>query len=134
MLLKINISISLLFIVISIITINVVFIGPASATVWTINGTDNGMQTDTYIQNIIDNAQAGDTILFTGSQYGMIMLSIDKPLNIISTSGTSLYACGMGAPEGSDDITVFAFYNGASGTNITGFNINNNNYQGYGSI
>ena len=53
MLLKINISISLLFIVISIITINVVFIGPASATVWTINGTDNGMQTDTYIRILL---------------------------------------------------------------------------------
>lgn len=129
---KLNKSISLLLIIISIITINVAFVGSASAKVWTINETDNGMQTDTYIQNIIDNAQAGDTILFTGPQYGMIMLSIDKPLNIISTTGTSLYACGMGAPTGSDDITVFALYNGASGTNITGFNINNNNYEGYG--
>ena len=130
---KINKSISLLLIIISIITINITFVGSASAKVWTISDTDNGMLTDTNIQNIIDNAQAGDTILFTGHQYGMIMLSIDKPLNIISTTGTSLYACDMdGAPEGSDDITVFALYNGASGTNITGFNINNNNYEGYG--
>ena len=130
--LKINTSISLLLIVISIIAVNMLFVGPASAKVWTINETDNGMQTDTYIQNIIDNAQAGDTILFTGHQYGMIMLSIDKPLNIISNSGTELYACDMNAPEGSDGIAVFAIYNGASGTNITGFNINNNNYEGYG--
>ena len=130
---KLNKPIFLLLIIISIITINVTFVGSASAKVWTINETDNGMLTDTNIQNIIDNAQAGDTILFTGPQYGMIMLSIDKPLNIISTTGTSLYACDMdGAPEGSDDITVFALYNGASGTNITGFNINNNNYEGYG--
>ena len=93
---KLNKSISLLLIIISIITINVAFVGSASAKVWTMNETDNGMQTDTYIQNIIDNAQAGDTILFTGPQYGMIMLSIDKPLNIISTTGTSLYACGIG--------------------------------------
>ena len=130
---KFNKSISLLLIIISIITINVAFVGSASAKVWTISETDNGMLTDTNIQNIIDNAQAGDTILFTGHQYGMITLSIDKPLNIISTSGTSLYACDMdGAPEGSDGVTVFALYNGASGTNITGFNINNNNYEGYG--
>jgi hypothetical protein len=128
-----NKSISLLLIVISIVTINVAFVGQASATVWTINGIDHDMQTDTDIQNIINNAQAGDTILFTGLQYSMITLSIDKPLNIISTSGTELYACDMdGAQEGSDGVTVFALYNGASGTNITGFNINNNNYEGYG--
>jgi hypothetical protein len=130
--LKINKSISLLLIIISIVTINVAFVGQASAKVWTINDTDNGMLTDTYIQNIIDNTQAGDTILFTGHQYGMIMLSIDKPLNIVSNSGTELYACDMNAPKGSDAVTVFALYNGASGTNITGFNINNNNYEGYG--
>ncbi|MCK9151891.1 right-handed parallel beta-helix repeat-containing protein [Methanobacterium alcaliphilum] len=102
-----------------------------AATVWTINETDDGMNTNTHIQSIIDNAQAGDTILFTGPQYTHIHLSINKPLNIISTVGTQIYSCPMEIPVGADDYTAFVIYNGASGTNISGFKINNND-QGYG--
>jgi hypothetical protein len=109
---------------------NLAFTGPVAATVWTINETDHGMSTNSNIQKIIDNAQPGDTILFTGTQYTMINLAINKPLNIISTVGTEIYSCEMMTPSGSDNLTAFSIYGGASGTNLTGFNIHNNN-EGY---
>lgn len=123
--------ISFLLFVMGIFIVNLAFTGPVAATVWTINEQDNGMSTNTNIQKIIDNAQAGDTILFTGPQYTMINLAINKPLNIVSSVGTQVYSCEMMIPKGSDDLTVFSIYGAASGTNITGFNIHNNN-GGYG--
>ncbi|OEC85475.1 hypothetical protein A9507_00615 [Methanobacterium sp. A39] len=110
---------------------NVAFSETVSAATWTINEADMGMQTNTNIQNIINNANPGDTILFTGSQYTHIHLSINKPLNIVSSVGTQLYACPMEAPQGSDNLAAFSINNAAAGTNISGFKINNNN-QGYG--
>ncbi|WP_048081409.1 right-handed parallel beta-helix repeat-containing protein [Methanobacterium arcticum] len=110
---------------------NVAFSEPVSAATWTINEADMGMQTNTNIQNIINNANPGDTILFTGPQYTHIHLSINKPLNIVSRVGTQLYACPMEAPQGSDNLAAFSINNAAAGTNISGFKINNNN-QGYG--
>jgi uncharacterized repeat protein (TIGR01451 family) len=115
----------------SLLVINISSTDPAFATVWTINFADSGMATNEQIQDIIDNAEAGDTLLFTGTQYTHIHLSINKPLNIISNVGTQLYACPMEFPVGSDNLTVFSIHNGASGTNVTGFKINNNN-EGYG--
>ena len=114
-------------VVMGIFIANLAFTGPVAATVWTINETDNGMITNSNIQKIIDNAQPGDTILFTGNQYTMINLAINKPLNIVSTVGTQIYSCEMMIPAGSDELTAFSFYGGASGTNLTGFNIQNNN-------
>ena len=109
---------------------NVAFSEPVSATTWTINQTDAGMQTNKDIQNIINNANPGDTILFTGPQYTHIHLSINKPLNIVSSVGTQLYACASQIPQGSDNLAAFSINSAASGTNISGFKINNNN-QGY---
>jgi uncharacterized repeat protein (TIGR01451 family) len=114
-------------VVMGIFIVNLAFTGPVAATVWTINETDHGMVTNSNIQKIIDNAQPGDTILFTGNQYTMINLAINKPLNIISTVGTQVYSCEMMIPSGSDELTAFSIYGGASGTNLTGFNIHNNN-------
>jgi hypothetical protein len=112
-------------------TMNVAFSDPVSAATWTINQADMGMQTNNEIQNIINNANPGDTILFTGSQYTHIHLSINKPLNIVSSVGTQLYACASQIPQGSDNLAAFSINSAASGTNISGFKINNNN-QGYG--
>ncbi len=120
-----GISFSLLFM--GIFIAHLAFTGPVAATVWTINETDHGMITNNDIQKIIDNAQTGDTILFTGTQYTMINLAIDKPLNIVSTVGTQISSCEMMIPKGSDDLTAFSIYGEASGTNITGFSIYNNN-------
>ena len=128
---KLNRYVPLLVVFICIIAMNISFNEPLSAAIWTINETDHGMQTNENIQNIINNAQAGDTILFTGLQYTDIHLSINKPLNIISNVETQLYPCCMEPPIGSDNFAAFSIYNGASGTNISGFKINNNN-QGYG--
>lgn len=112
-------------------TMNVAFSEPVSAATWTINQADMGMQTNDDIQNIINSANPGDTILFTGSQYTHIHLSINKPLNIISSVGTQLYACPSTVPQGSDNFAAFSINSAAAGTNISGFKINNNN-QGYG--
>lgn len=114
-------------VVLGLFIANLAFTGPVAAAVWTINETDHGMTTNTNIQKIIDNAQPGDTILFTGTQYTMINLAINKPLNIISSVGTEVYSCEMMIPTGSDELTAFSIYGGATGTNITGFNIRNNN-------
>jgi len=114
-------------VVLGIFIANLAFTGPVAATVWTINEPDHGMTTNTNIQKIIDNAQPGDTILFTGTQYTMINLAINKPLNIISSVGTDVYSCEMMIPTGSDELTAFSIYGGAAGTNLTGFNIHNNN-------
>ena len=133
LIIKVNNSYTLFFIMLSLVLLCISFSNPVSAATWTIDEPDNGMTTNEHIQNIINNAQSGDTILFTGTQYSHIHLSIDKPLNIISNVGTQLYACPLTAPLGSDNLTAFAIYNGASGTNISGFKINNNNL-GYGII
>lgn len=114
-------------VVLGLFIANLAFTGPVAAAVWTVNETDHGMTTNTNIQKIIDNAQPGDTILFTGTQYTMINLAINKPLNIISSVGTEVYSCEMMIPTGSDELTAFSIYGGATGTNITGFNIHNNN-------
>ena len=112
-------------------SMNVAFSEPVSAATWTINQADMGMETNDAIQNIINSATPGDTILFTGSQYTHIHLSINKPLNIVSSVGTQLYACPSTAPQGSDNFAAFSINSAAAGTNISGFKINNGN-QGYG--
>lgn len=77
---------------------------------------DNSSLTSAYIQDIINNAQSGSTIEFTGSFYKNLFLTINKPLNIISKSSTVINM--------SYDLPVFTISNGGSGTNISGFIIN----------
>jgi len=67
------------------------------------------------IQELIDSANPGDTLLFEGTYYKGISLVINKPLNIVSKSGTLFE--GVGNP-------VFSILSGGSGTNISGFTFN----------
>lgn len=71
------------------------------------------------IQKIIDDALAGDTILFKGSKYTHLYLTINKALNIISDVGTTLISC----PSSSGNPFIFSITEEGSGTNITGFNL-----------
>lgn len=74
-----------------------------------------GSSANPSIQRIINEAKAGSTIEFTGSLYNNLMLSIDKPLNIISKSGTVIKSI-FATP-------VFSISQGGSVTNITGFTV-----------
>ena len=76
-----------------------------------------GDSANTIIQGIIDKATAGSTIQFAGSSYENIYLRISKPLNIISKSGTVI--------NNIFNIPVFTIEYGGSGTNISGFTVNN---------
>lgn len=123
---KKNILIVLLFLsLIAIMSIN-------TATAKTININDassynqTGLSLSEQIQKIIDTATSGDTIKFLGSFYEDLTLTINKKLNIISNSGTTI--------RGSDSSllkTIF-FINGssASGTTISGFNLDNEDGNG----
>ena len=71
---------------------------------------------NSLIQKIVDNANPGSTIEFTGSFYKDLRLKISKPLNIISKCGTVINM--------TYDLTVFTILKGGNGTNISGFTIN----------
>ena len=80
------------------------------------NASYYGNSVNSQIQKIIDDAEAGSTIQFTGSSYENIYLKISKPLNIISKSGTVI--------KNIFNVPVFTILEGGSGTNITGFKVN----------
>ena len=77
---------------------------------------DNSSLNSAYIQKIIDNATPGSTIQFAGSFYKNLNLKINKPLNIISKSGTVINM--------TYSLPVFTILKGGSGTNISGFTAN----------
>ena len=105
------IVLSLLFMSISI---SAVSLEPVSAASTNINST----MTNSEIQTVLDNAASGDTINFLGTLYENIQLTINKTLNIVTNVGTVLSGSD---PSGSE---VFLINGpGASGTQISGFNI-----------
>ena len=93
------------------------------------------MGNNQYIQDIITNkASNGDTILFKDASYNHIHLTIDKPLNIVSKSGTKIYTCPQETATGSDEKVPFVIRDKGVGTKITGFNILNYQEKGYGVL
>ena len=70
---------------------------------------------NSQIQKIIDDANPGSTIEFTGSFYKDLRLKINKPLKIISKCGTVVNT--------TFNLPVFAILKGGSGTSISGFTI-----------
>lgn len=93
---------------------------PETNTTITINNSSdytNG-SLSSQIQQILDNAPPGSTIIFLGKEYDNLHLIINKKLNIITSAKTKLVA--------SDSLPVF-LVNGsqASGTTISGFTIIN---------
>jgi hypothetical protein len=96
------------------------------AATWQVKSIDGGggMGNNQYIQDIITNkASNGDTILFKDASYNHIHLTIDKPLNIVSKSGTKIYTCPQETATGSDEKVPFVIRDKGAGTKITGFNI-----------
>ena len=71
------------------------------------------------IKKVIDEANAGDTIMINGTYYEHCHLVIDKPLTIMSTVGTTLSPCSSSMT--SNHQGIFYITSKASGTVINGF-------------
>ena len=125
---KNKIFLSLIIILLFSLTLNT-----ATAKAININDASSYNQTDLslseQIQAIINNANAGDTINFLGNYYKDLTLIINKNINIISKVGTTISNSNLNSSQN----TIF-FINGSSssGTNISGFNLINNNTNGNG--
>lgn len=76
------------------------------------------------IQRILDNAKDGSVIVFRGAQYENLQLVLNKPLTLISNTGTTVVTSSSG--------TAVFLINGnqASGSQIIGFNIITNTTNG----
>ena len=71
------------------------------------------------IKKVMDEANAGDTIVINGNYYEHCHLVIDKPLTIMSTVGTTLSPCSSSMT--SNHQGIFYITSKASGTVINGF-------------
>ena len=109
-----------LILMLFVITLIFISLTPSSANTWTIDFDNGGMDVNTEkIQGIIDNnASSGDTLIFKGSSYTHTFITIDKPLNIVSTANTSISSC-----PSNPDKAVFTINQGGIGTNISGFRL-----------
>ena len=99
-------------------------------TVITVDGSARNQMDDPTIQNAIDNAKDGDTIIITGTSYEHCHFRVDKKLTIISEVGTAMTACS--SMEWSNKIGIFYITSKGSGTVIKGFTFNNVVNDGYG--
>ena len=77
------------------------------------------------VQPKIDSANPGDTIILKGN-FVHCHFTLDKPLNILSQTGTYLDACPHHTHDGVSEHGVFYITSGGSGSVIEGFNFNNN--------
>ena len=101
----------------------------------TIDGSANNQMVNPTIQNAINNAKAGDTIIITGKSYVHCHFVVDKPLTIISNVGTTMSPCPSNT-KGSGTYGLFYISPEASGTVIQGFTLSNtiDEYDAYGIL
>ena len=90
----------------------------------TVDGSAYNQMSNPTIQNAIDSANAGDTIIITGTEYVHCHFIINKQLTIISEVGTTMSPCPSNR-RGSGAIGIFYISPEASGTIIKGFNLTN---------
>ena len=90
----------------------------------TIDGSAYNQMSEPTIQNAINSAKAGDTIIITGKSYVHCHFIVDKQLTIISTVGTAMSPCPSNT-RGSGSHGIFYISPEASGTVIKGFNLTN---------
>ena len=96
----------------------------SNGTTYVVNGSSQNQMDDPTIQTAIDKASAGDTILITGTKYVHCHIIVNKQLNIISASGTTMSTCPSNT-KGSNGLGVFYFTSDASNSVISGFTIIN---------
>lgn len=97
------------------------FLAPVGAANVTVN---SGMK-NSDIQNIINNAKAGDTINFSGGSYQNVSLVINKKLNVVTTKNAVLNGNSSDDANGRTTF-VFSFTSKSSGTVLSGFKIKTN--------
>ena len=100
-----------------------------------IDGSAYNQMSNPTIQNAIDSANAGDTIIITGKDYVHCHFIIDKQLTIISNVGTKMSPCPSNT-RGSGTYGIFYLSPKASGTVIQGFTLTNtiDEYDCYGIL
>jgi parallel beta-helix repeat protein len=96
----------------------------ANSVIHTVDGSANNQMSDPTIQNAIDKASSGDTILITGKDYVHCHFVINKKLNIVSEVGTKMSTCPSNT-DGSKGVGIFYFGEGASGSVLSGFTLIN---------
>ena len=79
--------------------------------------------TDPTIQNAINSANAGDTIIIKGDKYAHCHFIVNKKLTIMSEAGTLMTPCPSNT-QGSGAHGIFYITPEASGTIIKGFTLN----------
>ena len=89
-----------------------------------VDGSANNQMNDPTIQDAIDNANPGDTIIITGTEYVHCHFVVDKQLNIISNVGTTMSPCPSDT-SGSGSTGIFYISESASGTVLSGFTLIN---------
>ena len=93
-------------------------------TIHTVDGSSVNQMDDDTIQQAINKAQPGDTILITGTNYVHCHIIVNKQLNIISEVGTTMSPCPSNK-AGSGSLGIFYLTSSASNSIIKGFTINN---------
>jgi len=86
------------------------------------NITINSGMNNQDIQNTIDTASPGTNIIFTGSNYNNISLIINKSINIISNTETTVKGSSNNV-NGESFSSVFYFKQGSEGSSLKGFKI-----------
>ena len=90
-----------------------------------VDGSANNQMNNPTIQDAIDHANPGDTIIITGEEYVHCHFVVDKQLNIISNVGTTMTPCPSDT-SGSGSTGIFYISESASGTVLSGFTLINN--------
>ena len=83
---------------------------------------NQNQMTDPTIQNAINSANAGDTIIIKGERYAHCHFIVNKTLTIISETGTLMTPCPSNT-QGSRAHGIFYITPEASGTIIKGFTL-----------
>ncbi len=99
-------------------------LGTSNGTTYIVDGSSKNQMDDPTIQNTINKANAGDTIIITGTSYVHCHIIVNKQLNIISNCGTTMSTCPSNT-QGSNGLGIFYFTSDASNSVLSGFTLVN---------
>src|SRR5574344_1905287 len=99
-------------------------LGTSNGTTYIVDGSSKNQMDNPTIQDTINKANAGDTILITGTSYVHCHIIVNKQLNIISNYGTTMSTCPSNT-QGSNVLGIFYFTSEASNSVLSGFTLIN---------
>ena len=99
-------------------------LGTSNGTTYIVDGSSKNQMDNPTIQDTINKANAGDTILITGTSYVHCHIIVNKQLNIISNYGTTMSTCPSNT-QGSNGLGIFYFTSEASNSVLSGFTLIN---------